>query len=106
MEQKRLLNLLNESIDSKFTTRNQKIANDQSNANYDVRNETIYNTEVLKYNLCDYKDPYILLRGDITFAAAGETQVVLKNCAPFAKSITKIYEITIDDAEDLDLADV
>ena len=101
---KKLLNLLNELIDSKFVTRNWNIANDdQSNANYDVRNETIYNTEVLKYNLCDYKDPYILLRGDITVAAAGETQVALKNCAPFTKSITKIYEITTDDAEDLDL---
>ena len=25
-----------------------------------------YYTEVLKYNLCDYHDAYILVRGDIT----------------------------------------
>ena len=46
MEQKKLLNLLNESIDSKFATRNQNIVNDQSNENYDVRNETIYNIKI------------------------------------------------------------
>ena len=28
----------------------------QSNANHDVKNEIIYNTEVLKCNLCDYND--------------------------------------------------
>ena len=32
----------------------------QSNANYDVGKEIIYNTEVLKSNLCDYNDAYIL----------------------------------------------
>ena len=30
-----------------------KIVNDQSNENYNIENETIYNTEVLKSNLCD-----------------------------------------------------
>ena len=34
-------------------TRKWKIIND---ANYVVRNETIYNTEVLKSNVCDYND--------------------------------------------------
>ena len=29
--------------------------------------------------------------------------MVFKNCAPFSKSIIKIEEATIDDAEDLDL---
>ena len=56
---------------------------DQSNANYDVGNEIFYNTEVLKSNLCDCKDIYILVRGDITVTAAPETQVSFKNCAPF-----------------------
>ena len=31
-----MLNLLNESSDSKFVTRKQNVVNDQSNANYDV----------------------------------------------------------------------
>ena len=70
--------------------------------NYDAGNETIYNTEVLKSNLCDYNDAYILVKGYITVKAAPPaTQVSFKNCAPFTKCITKIDGNTIDDAEDL-----
>ena len=54
---------------------------DQSNANYDVENEIIYNTKVLKSSLCDYNNAYILVRGNITVRAAPETQVSFKNCA-------------------------
>ena len=61
------LNLLNETSDSRFAN----IANDQSNANYDVRNyEIIYNTNVVKSNLSDQNNPYILVRKDITVAVA------------------------------------
>ena len=56
---------------------------DQSNANYDVGNEIFYNTEVLKSNLCECKDTYILVRGDITITGAPETQLSFKSCAPF-----------------------
>ena len=62
MEHQKILNSLNEANNSKFVTRKWNIVNDQSNANYDVGNEIIYNTEVLKSNLCDYNDAYILVR--------------------------------------------
>ena len=48
MEHQKILNLLNEANDSKFVTRKWNILNDQSNANYDAGNETVFNTEVLK----------------------------------------------------------
>ena len=48
IENQKILHLLNEPNDSKFVTRKRNIANDQSNANYDVRNEIIYNTKVFK----------------------------------------------------------
>ena len=57
---------------------------------YDVRNESIYNAEVLKFNLYDYSDAYILVRHDITVAATSGTQASFKNCAPFTKCITNI----------------
>ena len=44
---------MNEANNSKFVTRKWNIVNDQSNGNYGVGNEIIYNTEVLKSNLCD-----------------------------------------------------
>ena len=72
--------------------------------NYDVGNGIIYNTEVLKANLCDYNNAYILVRGDITIIVHQKTQVAFKNCVPFTKWITKVVGTTIDDAEDLDLA--
>ena len=103
MEHQKMLSLLNEANDSKFLTRKLNIGNDNSKSNYDASNEFTYNTEILKSNLCDYNDAYILVRGAITVVAAPATQVAFKDCAPFSKCITKIDETTIDDAEDLDL---
>ena len=66
------------------------IANDQSNANYDVGNKIIYNTEVFKSNICDYV--YILVRGDINVIAVPATQVSFKNYAPFTNVSQKLME--------------
>ena len=84
MEHQKILNLLNEAIDSKVLTRKWNIVNDQSKANYDIGNE-------------------ILVKGNITVAAAPATQVSFKNCAPFIKCITKIDGTTIDNVKDLDI---
>ena len=70
MEQLKALNLLNEAIDSNFVTRKWNIGNNNSKSNYDTSNEITYNTEVLKSNLCDYNDAYILVRSFITVVAA------------------------------------
>ena len=94
---------MNEVHDSKFVTRKWDIFNDQSNANYNGGNLIIYNTEVLKSNLCNYNDAYILVRGNITATAAPAIPVSFKSCTQFTKSITKIHGTTIDDAKDLDL---
>ena len=56
-------------------TRKWKISNDWSNANFNVGNEIIYHKEILKSNLCDYNNAYILVQGDITVTAAPATQV-------------------------------
>ena len=64
----------------------------------------MYKTEVLKSNLCDYNDAYILVEGDIPIIGRNlGTEVAFKNCALFIKFITKIDGTTIDDTEDLDL---
>ena len=89
------MNLLNDAKDSKFVTKNRSIVNDQSNANYDVGNEIIFNTKVLKFD--------ILGRGNTTVTGLTATQIVFKKCAPFTKCITKTDGTIIDDAEDLDL---
>ena len=59
---------------------------------------------MLKSNLCDYNDAYILVRGDITIIGRNILiEEAFKNCALFIKFITKIDGTTIDNAEDLDL---
>ena len=78
------------------------IINDQSNANYNVANEIIYDTEVLKSNPWDYNDFYISVGGNIAIIGHQVTQVASKIYAPFTKCITKIDGTTMDDAEDLD----
>ena len=95
MEHQKILNLLNEASNSKFVTRKWNIANDQSYGKYGERNEIIYNTQVLKSNFCNYKDAYIIVKGDITAAAAPATQVAFRNCASVIKCTSKTDETTI-----------
>ena len=53
-------------------TRKWNIINDQSN-------ETIYNTELLKYNLCDYTDANILVRaGKVTAGTYSFVSLIVK----------------------------
>ena len=61
----------------------------------------LHTKEVLRTNLCDSKDAFILVRGKITIIGHNLTQVAFKYCAPFIQCITKIDETTINDAEDL-----
>ena len=39
------------------------IVNDQSNSNYDVENEIIYDKKDSNSNLCDHNDAYISVKG-------------------------------------------
>ena len=68
---------------------------------------------MLRSDLCDYADAYILINGTITVtAAAGANNIrekrnkplILKNNVPFVSCITKINNELIEDAEDLDIA--
>ena len=73
MENQKIINLLNKGdIDPKhFTTKKCYIINDENNTNYGVNNDTgennpdtiKYDIRVLKPNLCDYAEAYILFDG-------------------------------------------
>ena len=90
MEQQKILNLLNKANNSKFLIRKWNIINDNSKLDYDATSEITSNTEVLKSNICDSNDAYILVRGNITVVAALAILVAFRNCALFIKCITKI----------------
>ena len=64
------MNLLNDANDSKFVTKKWSIVNDNLTWHYAAANEITYNTEVLKSDLRDYNEPYILVTADITVPTA------------------------------------
>ena len=69
---------------------------------------------MLRSSLCDYADPYILLKGTTTITRAGDNAaarranqrnkgVLFKNCAPFIKCISKINDTETDNTQDIDI---
>ena len=56
---------------SKFRTRNLIEINDESRGTY-TSNDIKFKTTMLRSNLCDYADAYILVKGTITIASAGD----------------------------------
>ena len=67
---------------------------------------------MLRSNLCDYADAYILVNGTITVTANASANnirdkknrpLILKNNAPFVSCITRINNELIEDADDLDI---
>ena len=114
MENQKIINLLVKiDTDSKhFPTKKWYIINDENNTNYGVNKDTgadnpdtiKYDTRVLKPNLCDYAEAYILIDGTIRTAAANaKSRLALKNCAPFTKCNLKINDEHVDTAENLDI---
>ena len=114
MENQKIINLLDKiDTDSKhFATKKWYIINDENNTNYGVNKDTgadnpdtiKYDTRVLKPNLCDYAEAYILIDGTIRAAAAdANTRLALKNCAPFTKCNLEINDEHVDTAEHLDI---
>ena len=116
MENQKIINLLDKiDTDSKhFATKKWYIINDGNDTNYGVNKDTgadnpdtiKYDTRVLKPNLCDYAEAYILVDGTIRAAAADvdvNTRLALKNCAPFTKCNLEINDEHADTAKNLEI---
>ena len=115
MEYQKIANLLKSTSDnlSKFRTRNWVERNDESRGNY-ANSDIRFKTTMLRSNLCDYADSYILVKGIITITSEGASAaperaderdkgVTFKNCAPFTKCINRINNTDIDNAHDIDI---
>ena len=98
---------------SKFRTKNWVEINDESRGTY-TGNNIKFKATMLRSNLCDYAGAYILVKGTITIAGAGNNDaarqaderdkgVIFKNCAPFIKCINRINSTEIDNAKDIDI---
>ena len=95
---------------SKFKTRNWVEINDESRGTY-AGNSIKFKTTMVRSNLYDYADAYILINGTITITGDGDDdaakradeRVIFKNCAPFTKCISRINNTEIDNAKDIDI---
>ena len=113
MEYDKINNLLGSGSENlpKFVTRDYVRLNSLSNT-YNEDKSIRFKTPMLRSDLCDYSDAYILVNGTITVMAnAGANNIrdkknrplILKNNAPFVLCITRINGELIEDADDLDV---
>ena len=135
MEFQKIANFLSTTSDDKdlprFVTKKWVKVYYQSGGNYNGNKEIRIKTSMLRSDLCDFGDAYIVAKGTITVAkeiftaddfeapnntgdnanatntasdnAFGEKKLVFKNDAPFMNCISKINGVKIDNAEDLDV---
>ena len=115
-----------------FVTKKWIEAYDQSEGKYNINKEITIKTSLLRSDLYDFSDAYIVVKGNITVTiktftaddtdapnntaanvnatntannnAFGDKKLVFKNNAPFMNCISKINGVKIDKAEDLDVA--
>ena len=113
MEYDKINNLLGSESEqlSKFVTREYVRVNSLSNT-YNENKSIRFKTPMLRSDLCDYSDAYILVNGTITVTAnvgansirdKKNRKLILKNNAPFVSCITRINNELIEDADDLDI---
>ena len=135
MEFQKIVNFLDITSDNKdlpkFVTKKWNEIYDQSQGNYNVNKEIRIKKSMLRSDLCDFSDAYIVVKGNITvtkktFTAddidapnntaanvaatntannneLGDKKLDFKNNAPFINCISKINGVKIDNAEDLDV---
>ena len=113
MEYQNLLDNTSNQL-SNFRTRNWVEINDDSRGTY-TNSDIKFKSTMLKSNLCDYADTYILAKGKITITGAGDDDddarqaderdkgVIFKNCVPFTKCISRTNSTDIDNAQDIDI---
>ena len=113
MEYDKINNLLDSESENlfKFVTREYVRVNSLSNT-YNENKSLRFKTPMLRSDLCDYADAYILVNGTITvMPAAGANNIrdkknrklILKDNAPIVSCITRINGELIEDADDLDI---
>ena len=109
MEYDKINNLLGSESEnlSKFVTRDYVRVNSLSNT-YDENKSIRFKTPMLRSDLCDYVDAYILVNGIIAVAGnqprdRKNKPAILKNNAPFVSCITRINGELIEDADNLDI---
>ena len=81
--------------------------NDLSSGQYSVNKSIRFKRSVLRSDLCDYSDVYIVAKGTISVRGTNNSskinKLTFKNNPPFRSCISKINDAFIENAEDLDI---
>ena len=114
MEYQKITNLLDTTLDEvpKFITKKWVKVHDQSGSaddRYKPNKQLRFKTSVLRPDVCDYSDVYIVAKGDITLTKTNEREIIdirnrflaFKNNGPFTNWISNINNVLTDNAEDL-----
>ena len=116
MEYQKITNLLGTTPDQlpRFITKKWIEVHDQSgNAEdrYKLSKQIRFKTSLLRSDLCDFSDAYIVVKVTITLTKDVDREFIdvrhrllaFKNNAPFTNWISKINNVLIDNAENLDV---
>ena len=114
MEYEKIVKLISNNEEfQNFTSKKLMEVYDQTdNADYRENKQIRFKTPMLKSDLCDYFDAYMVVKGNINLtvnranvanAVAYNKKVAFKNNAPFISCITKINDELIENTEDLDI---
>ena len=111
MEFQKIIHLLDVTSDDKdlprYVTKKWVEVYNQPEKNCSVNKEIRIKTPILRPDLYNFSDAYIVVKGDIIVTSPNNAKrnksVTFKNNAPFINCITKINGIKIDNAEDLDV---
>ena len=108
--------MLGTTIDEipRFITKMWVKVNDQSGSaddRYKLNKQITFKTSMLRSDVCDYSDAYILVKGDTTLTKTNGRGIIdirnrflaFKSNVPFTNCISKINNVSTDNAEDLDI---
>ena len=113
MEFQKIVNFLDTTSDDKdlprFVTKKWIEVYDQSEKNCSPNKEIRIKTSMLRSDLCDFSDAYIVVEGTITLKGDNDANkqnknLAFRNNAQFINYISKINGVKIDNAEDLAVA--
>ena len=114
IDDQKIINLLDNTPNqpSKFKTKNWVEINDESQETYNEDNQIRFNTSMLRSSVCNYSNAYTLVKATITVqnkvimgqpANNANKRVIFKNCATFTNCISRINNMQIDDAHDINV---
>ena len=102
MEFQKIENFLNTTLDDKelprFVSKKWIEVYDQSGENYNPNKEIRIKMSMLRSDLCDFSDVYIVVEGDITLEGDNDANkknknLTFKNNGPFINCISKINDV-------------